>query len=117
MKTWTEWQREENQLLGKEEENQQKRKAVQCFQEAYTTHFQQGLRFVEDVSWRYRKNDRAILHNQMQERVFSLSQSIQEQLAMTDEKFLQEKRELGERLNEVAWEKRKASLDEREDKV
>ncbi|MEN2667320.1 DUF3958 family protein [Listeria aquatica] len=49
-----------------------KRRAVQQLQEAYENHFRQGLRFVEEVSWQFRKNDRAFLREQMQERVFSL---------------------------------------------
>ncbi|MBC1755258.1 DUF3958 family protein, partial [Listeria seeligeri] len=44
MKTWTEWQQEEHRLMGKEDENQQKRRAVQQLQEAYDTHLRQGLR-------------------------------------------------------------------------
>ncbi|WP_376699674.1 hypothetical protein [Listeria seeligeri] len=63
MKTWTEWQQEEHRLMGKEDENQQKRRAVQQLQEAYDSHLRQGLRFVEEVSWQFRKNDRAFYGN------------------------------------------------------
>ncbi|MBC1980750.1 DUF3958 family protein [Listeria welshimeri] len=117
MKTWTEWQQEERRLMGKEDENQQKRRTVQQLQEAYEIHFRQGLQFVEKISWQFRKNDHAFLHEQMQERVFSLSRSTQEHLEVMEEVLQQEKRELEEQINEVAYEKRKAFLDEREAKA
>ncbi|WP_167630579.1 DUF3958 family protein [Listeria valentina] len=117
MKTWTEWQQEERRLMGKVDENQQKRRAVQQLQEAYENHFRQGLRFVEEVSWQFRKNDRAFLREQMQEQVFSLSRSTQEHFEGMEEAFQQEKRDLEDQANEVAYEKRKASLDEQEGKV
>lgn len=91
MKTWTEWQQEERRLMGKEDENQQKRRTVQQLQEAYEIHFRQGLQFVEKVSWQFRKNDQAFLHEQMQERVFSLSRSTQEHLEVMEEVLQQEK--------------------------
>ncbi|WP_410250498.1 DUF3958 family protein [Listeria welshimeri] len=72
MKTWTEWQQEERRLMGKEDENQQKRRTVQQLQEAYEIHFRQGLQFVEKISWQFRKNDQAFLHEQCKNE-FSLS--------------------------------------------
>ncbi|MBC1526615.1 DUF3958 family protein [Listeria seeligeri] len=116
MKTWTEWQQEERKLMGKEDENQQKRRAVQQLQEAYDSHLRQGLRFVEEVSWQFRKNDRAFLREQTQEQVFSLSRSTQAHFETMEETLRQEKRDLEEQLNEVAYGKRKASLDEQEAK-
>ncbi|WP_241463068.1 DUF3958 family protein [Listeria aquatica] len=94
-----------------------KRRAVQQLQEAYENHFRQGLRFVEEVSWQFRKNDRAFLREQMQERVFSLSRSTQEHFEEMEEALQQEKRNLEDQANEVAYRKRKASLDEREEKA
>ncbi|WP_167629181.1 DUF3958 family protein [Listeria valentina] len=117
MKTWTEWQQEERRLLGKEDENQQKRRAVLQLQEAYANHFREGLRFVEGVSWQFRKNDRAFLREDMQERVFSLSRSVQEHFDVMEEAFQQEKRDLEDQAHEVAYGKRKAFLDEQEVKA
>ncbi|MBC1399938.1 DUF3958 family protein [Listeria fleischmannii] len=117
MKTWTEWEQEERRLLGKEDENQQKRRDAQRLQEAYAGHFQRGLRFVEEVSWQFRKNDRAFLREQMQERVFSLSRSTQAHFEGIEEALQQEKRDLEEQANEVAYGKRKAFLDEQEAKA
>ncbi|RDX02050.1 DUF3958 family protein [Listeria kieliensis] len=117
MKTWTEWQQEERQLMEKEDENQQKRRAVQQLQESYENHFRQGLRFMEEVSWQFRKNDRAFLRADRQEQVFSLSRSAQEHFDIMEEALQQEKRDLEKQANEVAYGKRKAFLDEQEAKA
>ncbi|EUJ26953.1 hypothetical protein MFLO_13815 [Listeria floridensis FSL S10-1187] len=72
---------------------------------------------MEEVHERFRKNDRAFLHEHLQERVFSLSRSAQAHFEGMDEAFQQEKRKLEDQLNEVAYEKRKAYLDEQEAKA
>lgn len=112
MKTWSEWHQEERDLLEKEDQNWQKRQNLQDLQETYAFHFQQGLRFVEEIHWRFRNHERESLHQQVLDRVSFLAKSIQNQLDETGEKLQLEKRNLEDELNIIAYEKRKASLAE-----
>lgn len=112
MKTWSEWQQEERGVLEREDTNWQKRQNLQDLQEIYAIHFQQGIRFVEEINWRFHNHEGGSIHQQVLERVSYLAQSIQNQLDETGEKLLLEKRDLENELNTIAHEKRKASLAE-----
>ncbi|EUJ33008.1 hypothetical protein MFLO_05325 [Listeria floridensis FSL S10-1187] len=114
MKTPESYQQEEQLLLRKEEENLQKRREIERLKESYETHFRQGLRFMDGLRYTFRQNDRAFIHENMQDRVFAFSHSIRDDLEETAELYQREKRQLEDQLNEIAYEKRKARLEERE---
>lgn len=69
---------------------------------------------MDEIRWDFRQNDRSSLHEQMQDRVFSISRTIREDLEETGDSYQQEQRELKDCLDEIAYKKRKAGIDKGE---
>lgn len=90
MKTWTEWQQEERRLMEKKTKTNKKDELSSNFKKPMKSIFDKGFNLWRRLAGSF-GNDQAFLHEQMQERVFSLSRSTQEHLEVMEEVLQQEK--------------------------
>lgn len=109
MDKWEELHREEQKFLEKEEDFSKDKKQIERIKEAYESHLREAHRFMEENCYLFHKNDKHHVYEALIEDFSKESYQIIEHLEESNQEIEVEKRKIQQKLDDIAYEKRKVA--------
>lgn len=115
MDKWEELHREEQKLREKEDDFSTDKRQIERIKEAYESHLREAYRFMEDNCYLFHKNDKRHVYEALIEDFSKESYQIMDHLEESNQEMEVGKRKIQEKLDDIAYEKRRMAEQEEKD--